>query len=137
MLHIRSFTGSQYTSSVEMLLDRFGQSNKICKKSWENVDMQVSTLKVLWGTSRINLSRTSLKRQIGTSHGHHFRTFPGRQIGTSPGFQIRTSPGRSNRIFRGLPGDVGGERPREVLGTNICRLGKHLSIIGRAKKADR
>ena len=129
MLHIRSFTGSQYTSSVEMLLDRFGQSNKICKKSLENVDMQMSTLKILWGTSRINVSGTSLKRQIGTSHGHHFRTFPRRQIGTSPG--------RSNRIFRGLPGDVGGERPREVLGTNICRLGKHLSIIGRAKKADR
>ena len=129
MLHLRSFTGSQYTLSVEMLLDRFGQSNKICKKSLENVDMQMSTLKILWGTSRINVSGTSLKRQIGTSHGHHFRTFPRRQIGTSPG--------RSNRIFRGLPGDVGGERPREVLETNICRLGKHFSIIGRAKKADR
>ena len=30
--------------------------------------------------------------------------------------------GRSNRIFRGCPGDVGGERPRDVLGANICRL---------------
>ena len=57
--------------------------------------------------SRIKLPGTSLERQIKTSPGRHFRTSPGRQIGTSPG--------RSNRIFRG--------RPRDVLGTSICRLG--------------
>ena len=34
-----------------------------------------------------------------------------------------TSRGLSNRIFRGPPGDVGGGRPRDFLGTNICRLG--------------
>ena len=27
-----------------------------------------------------------------------------------------------NRIFRGCPRDVGGGRPHEVLGTNICWL---------------
>ena len=57
--------------------------------------------------SRIKLPGTSLERQIKTSPGRHFRTSPERQIGTSPG--------RSNRIFRG--------RPRDVLGTSICRLG--------------
>ena len=31
-----------------------------------------------------------------------------------------TSRGLSNRIFRGPPGDVGGGRPRDFLGTNIC-----------------
>ena len=54
----------------------------------------------------------------------HFRTSPGCQIRTSPGRQIGTSPGGSNRNFRGRPRDVGGERLRDVLGTNICRLGK-------------
>ena len=76
-------------------------------------------------TSRINLPGTSLERQIKTSPGRHFRTSPGRQIGTSPGRQIETSPGRSNRIFRGRLGDVGGGCPRDVLGTNICRLGSN------------
>ena len=66
------------------------------------------------GTPRINLTGTSLERQIKASPGRHFRTFLGLQIGTSPG--------RSNRIFRGRPGDAGGGRPRDVLGTNICRL---------------
>ena len=55
-------------------------------------------------------------RQMGTSLG--------RQIRTSPGHQMGTSPGRSNRMFRGHSGDVGRGRPRDVLGTNICRLGK-------------
>ena len=75
------------------------------------------------GTSRIKLPGTSLDRQIKTSFERHFRTSSGRQIGTSPGRQIGTSPGRSNRNFRGHPGDVGGGRPRDILGTNICRLG--------------
>ena len=52
--------------------------------------------------------------------------FPGSQIGPSPRCQIEISLGQSNRIFRGSPGDVGGARPRDVLGTNICRLGKNL-----------
>ena len=43
------------------------------------------------------------------------------------GRQIGTSPGRSNGIFRGRPGDVGGGRPRDVLETNICRLGTGLT----------
>ena len=41
----------------------------------------------------------------------------------SPELQLVTSPGWSNRIFRGHPGDVRGGHPRDVLGTNICRLG--------------
>ena len=53
----------------------------------------MSTLKVYYGTSRINLLGTSLERQIKTSPGRHFRR----------------SPGQSNRIFRGRPGDVGGD----------------------------
>ena len=67
----------------------------------------MSTLKVLYGTSWINLP--------GTSLDHHFRTSLERQIGTSPG--------QSNRIFRGCPGDVGGRHPQDVLGTNTCGLG--------------
>ena len=60
--------------------------------------------------------RTSWGRpEIRTSPGRHFRTSPERQIGMSTGW--------SNRIFRGRPGDVGRERPRDVLGSNICRLG--------------
>ena len=34
----------------------------------------------------------------------------------------------SNRISWGRPGDVGGERPRDVLETNICRLGNILLL---------
>ena len=57
----------------------------------------------------------SLDRQIKASPGRHLKTSLGRQIGTSLG--------RSNRIFGGRPGHVGRGRLREVLGTNICRLG--------------
>ena len=78
------------------------------------------------GTFRIKLPGTSLERQIKTSPGRHFRTSPGRQLGTSLG--------RSNRIFRRRPGDVGGERPRDVLRTNICRLGMMNSQICEFKK---
>ena len=93
------------------------------RKVYKNLDIQVWVLsrssrgrseKVL-GTPRINLPGTSLERQIKTSPGSHFRSSPGRQIGTSPW--------RSNRIFRGRPGNAGGGRPRDVLGTNICQLG--------------
>ena len=38
------------------------------------------------------------------------------------GRQTRTSSGCSNRIFRGCPGDVGGGRPQDNLGTSICLL---------------
>ena len=115
-----------------MLLDRFGQSNNFWKKSYKKYwNIQVW---VLWrsskgrpenvlGTSRINLPGTSLERQIRTSTGHHFRTPPGRYIRTSRGRQIGMSPRRSNRIFRGRPGDIRGGCPRDVLVTNICRLG--------------
>ena len=107
-----------------MLLDRFGQSNNFWKKSYKkywNIQLWVRWRsskgcpeKVL-GTSRINLPGTSLERQIRTPPGHCIRTSPGRQI--------RMSPRRSNRIFRGRPGDVGGECPWDNLGTNTCRLG--------------
>ena len=107
-----------------MLLDRFGQSNNIWKESYKKYwNIQVWLLwrsskgrpeKVL-GTSRINLPGTSLERQIRMPSGHYIRTSPGRQIGMSPR--------RSNRIFKGRPGDVGGECPWDVLGTNTCPLG--------------
>ena len=76
----------------------------------------MSTLKVLQGTSRINLPVMCLERQIRTSPGRHFKTSSGRQI--------ETSPRRSNRILRGCPESVRGGLPQEVLGTNICRLGQ-------------
>ena len=41
----------------------------------------------------------------------------------SPGRQIGSSLGRSNRIFKGRPGDAREGRPRDILETNICRLG--------------
>ena len=121
--------GPQYTLSVNMLLDRFGQLNKFWKKNLKKFwDIQTW---VLWnssrgrsenvlGTSRINLPGTSLERHIRTFHGRHFRTFPGRQI--------RTSPGWSNRIIRRRREDVEWRRPRDVLRTNICRLSWALKI---------
>ena len=130
MFHLRSFTG--FSIHLECWnAFRFGQSNKFWKKSLKKLDIQVWVLsrssrgrpENVLGTSRINLPGTSLERQIKTSPGRHFRTSPGRQIRTSPGRQIGTSLGQSNRIFRWRPGDVGGGHPRDVLGTNICRLG--------------
>ena len=79
------------------------------------------------GTSRISLSVTSLGRQIRTSPGRQIRTSTGRQTRTSLERQIVTSPGWSNRIFRECPGNVGGGRPQNILGTNICQLGSGLS----------
>ena len=70
------------------------------------------------GTSQINLPGMFLERQLRASPGRHFRA-PLRR-------QIVTSRGRSNRIFRRRHGDVGGWRPREGLGTNICWLGSNL-----------
>ena len=92
-----------------MLLDLVNQisSEREVKKKIRHLSL--CTLKVLLGTSRINVPGKSLERQIKTSPGHHFRT----------------SLGRSNRIFKGRPGDVGGERPPDLLGTNICWLGSN------------
>ena len=114
MLHLRSFTGSQYTLSVEMLLDlvnRISPERKVEK----NLDIHV------WILSRA--SRRRPENVLGTSRTHHPGTFLESQIKTSPGRQIGTSPGWSNRIFKGSPGDVRGALPRDVLGTNICLLG--------------
>ena len=111
-----------------MFLDRFGQANKFWKKSWNKFwDIQIL---VLLRSSRgrpINVLGTSRVKHPGTFLERQIRTSPRRLIETSQRCQIRTSPGWSNRIFRGGPGDVGGGRPRDVLGTNICRQGK-LSI---------
>ena len=68
----------------------------------------------------------SLGRQIRMLPGRNFEMSPGRQIGTSSGRQVGTSPVWSNKIFRGHPRDVGGGQPRDVLETNICRLGMFL-----------
>ena len=72
-------------------------------------------------TSRISLPGTFLERQIRMSPGHHFKTSPGRQIWTFMEC--------SNSISRVRPGDVGGGRPRDVLGTNICRLGSRSKFL--------
>ena len=61
---------------------------------------------------------------------------PGRHFSTSPGRQIETSLEQSNRIFRGRPGDVGWGRPRDVLRTNICRLGIHCNIVNNNYQQD-
>ena len=105
------------------MVNGISSERKVEKNFGHPIEYTEGPLGDVLGTSRINLPGTSLKRQIRTSSRRHFRTSPGRLIGTSPGRQIRTSPGRSNRIFRGPPGDVGGGRPRGVLGANICRLG--------------
>ena len=108
------------------LVNRISSERKV-KKKFRHPNL--STLKVLQGTSSIIHSGTSLERQIKTSPGRHFRTSPGRQIETSLGW--------SNRIFRGRPGVVGAGRPRDVLGTNICRLGKNAAyVINLDKHAD-
>ena len=122
--------------SIESLLDRFGQSNNFRKWSTKKFrDIQQMTQQrpknVFWrssrgrpenvlGTSRISLAGTSPGYQIRTSSGHHFRTSLGRHF--------ETSPGLSNRIFRGSPGGVEGGRSRDVLGTNICRLGSGYKV---------
>ena len=54
--------------------------------------------------------------RIGTSLGHQIAISPGRQIGTYPRW--------INKMLRGRSRDLGVGRPRDVQGTNICRLGK-------------
>ena len=114
MLHLRRkytilqvWPVSQYILSVEMLLSRFGQSNKFWKKSsnkfwdilvWVLRSSSTGRPENVLGTSRINLPGTSLERQIRSSPGRHFQTTPRRQIGASPGW--------TNRIFKGRPGKV-------------------------------
>ena len=101
-LHLR--LGSKYTLSIELILDRFRQSNKLRTKSKEKFrDIQ----QMIPNRSSDVFSRSS--------SGYHLKTSPGRQMGTSSGW--------SNRIFRGLPGDLGGGQPQDVLGTNIYWLG--------------
>ena len=67
------------------------------------------------GTSRINLPGMSLERQIKTS--------PGRQ-------DVRLGRPRDGQIepLRDVLGMLEGGRPRDVLGTNICRLGIYIFI---------
>ena len=74
----------------------------------------------LYLESSENVLRTSWNCLPGTSLG--------RQIRTSPTRLFEMSLGCSNKIFRGRPGNVGGGRPQDVLGTNICRLGSFRSF---------
>ena len=114
-----------------MLLDRFGQSNKFQKKKKKKFrDIQQMTPHRPYDVfSRSfrgrpeNVLRTSWGHPESTSLGHQIRASPGRHCEMSPGRHIGTSPGWSNKIFKGCPGDVGGGHPRDVTGTNICRLG--------------
>ena len=64
-------------------------------------------------------SRVNLPGKIRTFSGLHFRTSPGHHVGTSLGWL--------NRIFRGRPGDVGGERPCDALGTIFTGWAKRLA----------
>ena len=89
---------SQYTLSVEMFFDRFGQSNKFSKKIlkffWDIQVWRSSTrrAKNAMGIFRINLPGTSLECQIRTSLGRHLR---------ASDWDVRLDPW-------------------DVLGTNIC-----------------
>ena len=77
------------------------------------------------GTSRINVPGASPERQIRTS----LDVISGRPQ------DVRLGRPR-HRIFRGRPGDVGEKRPRDVLGTNICRLGNWLTFQLKTKVDD-
>ena len=99
-----------------MILDRFGQSNNFWEKSYKKYwNIQVW---VLWRSSKGRLESTSQGRPLNVRLGRPQHIILGRPRDVRSG-----SPRRSNRIFRGRPGDVGGECPRDVLGTNICQLG--------------
>ena len=120
---------SQYILRVEMLLDRFGQSNKFwIKSSKKFLDILVWVLRRssigrrenVLGTSQINLPGTSLEHQIRTSPRRHFQTTPQRQIGTSPGW--------SNRIFKGRPGNVWEETFLGCPGDQCLAAGYKLKI---------
>ena len=105
-----------------MLLDRFGQSNKLRRKSENKFsDIQGDILRTSWGRPESTSQRRPLNVKLGRPMTL-FQTFRGRQVGTSPERQIGRSLGWSNRISRELLGDVGGRRARDILGTNICWL---------------
>ena len=86
----------------------------------------LNTLRVL-KCSQIDLvNQVSSQRKVEKHFVHPSENSEGPLgdvLGMSLKRQIRTSPRRSNRIFRGSPGDAGGGRPRDILRTNICRLG--------------
>ena len=114
--------------SVEILLDRFGQSSKFCKKSYKKCwNIQVW---VIWRssrgrpenvlvTSRINLPGTSLKCQIRTSPGRRFRT--SREVRLGCPQHVRSWHTWDGQI--GSLRDVLGTLEEDVLRTNIFRLG--------------
>ena len=110
-----------------MLLDRFGYSNKFWKKKWKKFwDIQVW---VLWRSSRGRPESNSHGRPLNARLERPLDFISGRQIRTSPRCQIWASPCWSNRIFRGRPEDTGEGRTRDVLGTNICRLGSYTNFL--------
>ena len=93
--------GSQYTLSVELLLDRklkeiFRHLTDDPTLSWRHVLKIRDTLRTSCGRPAWT-SGTSLERQIRASPGCHFWKFSVRQIETFPGW--------SNRMFRGRTGD--------------------------------
>ena len=71
----------------------------------------------------VDVLRTSWRRPESTFQVRPLNVRLGHSQDVRLGHPDLTSRGRSNRIFRGPPGDVGGGRPRDFLGTNICRLG--------------
>ena len=137
MLHLRSLTGCSIHLQCWNAF-RFGQSNKFRRKNKKKkLDMQVWLLsrssrrrpENVLGMSWINLPGTSLEPQIKTS----LDVVPGRPqyVKLARPRDVRSK--RSNKIFTGHPGDVGGGRPRDALGNNICHLGSFSSLPSRQR----
>ena len=119
--------GSQYILSVEMLLDRFDQSNKFQRKVKRNFGSFEGPL--------ANVLRTSWGRPESTSLGYPLKVRLGRPLDVISGLpqDVRSGGPRDVRLGRSRDGQMGplGDDlrtleegcPRDVLGTNICRLG--------------
>ena len=108
MLHLRSFTG--FSIHLERWnAFRLGQSIKL-RKVW-----------VLWRSSRGRPESTSQGRPLNVRLGRPLDVISGRPQ------DVRLGRPRDGQI--GSLGDVGGGRPRDVLGTNICRLGRFWAIF--------
>ena len=101
-----------------MLSDIFGQPYKFWKKSQKKIVLTTS-----WGLPEL----TSQGRPLNVRSGRPLDVILRLPHEVSWDFlqdvSDLTSPGWSNGIFRERPGDVGGGRPRDVTGTNICQLG--------------
>ena len=121
MPHLRSFSG------FLIHLECWNTFYKYKNKFWEKSLKKNWDIKFVYSEDALgHVVKTSCRRVESTSQGRPLNLrlgCPGRHFRTSLGRQIRTSPGWSNWIFMGRPGDVGGGHSRDVLGTNVFRLG--------------